>query len=227
MGQPQSLAAAQGIVTILQAMPATLLTTCGNLVTASGSPQVVTPLSMIGITVGVPLQVDVANSEVVTPSAASSSTFTAVFTKNHLPNWTIGSGGTLFSATSVFLGTVQDPTDIVPCVSVAFVQRHIERFDAGFKVNSHPTFLVETLADLTDGKAAEIFILNAADILVSVFMARATIPGASQVYMVYGGQFKKDIPPDLARYKVFPNGRVYRVHQMQVQAVDQFNIQFN
>jgi hypothetical protein len=227
VGQAQTLTIAQGIVTMLQAMPATLLTTCSQLITASGSPQTVAPLSMTGITTGVPFLIDVSNSEVVTPSATTGSTFTAIFTKQHLPNWTIGSGGTLFSSTSVFLGYVQDPTDVTPCVSVTLTQRHMERFDTGYKANSHPTFLVETLADLTDANAAETFILSAGDILMSVFMARATIPNATQAYMVYGGQFKKDIPPEIARYKVFPSGRVYRAHQMQVQAIDQFNVQFN
>lgn len=226
MGQAQTLNIAQGIVQMLQAAPAQLLTTCSQLVNASPSPQTVTPLSMQGISVGTVLLVDVANSEQVTVTATTATTFTAIFSKQHLPDWTIGTGGTLFQAGSVKLGSWQDPTDVTPCASVILLNRRMERLTTGGKVNSHPTFLVETLCDLTDATAAETFLLNAADVLMSIFMARATIPGASQVYMVYGGLFQKNIPPDVAKYRVYPNGRVYRAYQIEVQAIDQYNVQF-
>lgn len=219
-------AIAQGIQTILQATPSSLLTTCPTPIYANASPQTVTPLSMAGISVGVPYLMDVSNSEAVIPSAITSTTFTAIFTKDHAPNWTIGSGTPLYAATSVFLGGVQEPTDVIPCVSILYQQRQTERHTAGWRVHSKPTFLLETLAEYTNPRTAELFIMKAADVLTALFLSRITLPGASQVYVVYGdGAGSAAIPPDVAMYKAFPNGRVYRVHQLKVTATEQYNVQ--
>src|SRR5579863_5830912 len=169
MGQANTNAIAQGLQTLLQSIPSVLLTTCATPITASIAPQTITPLSMAGIVAGTQYLVDVSNSEIITPIAATATNFTAVFSQNHLPNWTIGNVTPLYKPGSVKIGTIQDPTDLVSCVSITLVQRQAERFDAGWKLNSKPTFLLETLADLSNATTAETFIMQAADVLMAIF----------------------------------------------------------
>jgi len=76
------------------------LTLCGiattsNTVSSAGSATI-TPSSMSGLTVGAEVWVDANNSEKVTVTATTSTTFSATFTKTHAPTtsdptWTISS----------------------------------------------------------------------------------------------------------------------------------------
>ena len=133
-------------------------------------------------------------------------------------------GQPLFLASSVQIGEIQDPTDIVPCCSVTWKQRQSERFNSGWQIHSKPTFQIETLCDLKNATAAETFIMQAGDLITGLFISRASVPGAPQVYMVQGGLGQNVPAPDTTSYKLYPGGKVFRVHQCLVQAVDQYQV---
>lgn len=219
--QANSLAIANSLVSIVGALPATMLTAC----TQSISPgtQAVTPQSMNGIATGMSLIVDATNPETVTVASTTSSTFTATFAKSHGPGpWSIGTGGNLYQLAK--LGAMQDPTDVSPYAAVTGRKRKTARFDSGWKVNSVPVFVIETGADLGTPTApvsstnVEQYILNAADILTGFFVAHITLGSVPGVYVTLVDM------DDEFHYNRYPNGHIYRTHYCFVQAIQQFNV---
>jgi hypothetical protein len=209
---------ANSIVNLLTGMPTTLLTTCAATITASASPQTVTPLNMpVSIVVGTLLYVDVSNYEPVLVTATTATTFTAIFSKNHGTTgpWTIGMGPLLYNM--VKLGEVQDGTDLTTYASVTFQSRNTRRFDSGWQINSTPVFQIETAADQTDSTVAETTVMQAADNLTSLFASRYQLNTAG----VYVTLLDQD---DRAAYRVFPNGRIYRISLIYVKCINQYTV---
>ena len=217
-----SSAVANALASLLRGLPTTLLTTSSTQITASGSLQTVTPLApngMNGITNGTVLQVDAANPELVTATNCTGQTFQAVFTLNHIGTWTIGIGPNLFNTVKV--GEVQDPTDISNYAAVLFQSRKSARYDTGWKANSEPTFEVECGYDMTGASTSTVdaAMMNALDILDFLKLQRYTLNAASSG--VYVTLVDKD---DQARWKLYPNGKVYRIGLSYFKVLQQHNL---
>jgi hypothetical protein len=219
MNAPNTIAIAQSIATIQAGMPSQLLSFCSTPITASPSPQAVTPASMLGITAGMQLSVDVTNPETITVTAVTGSTFSAIFTKNHGTNgvqWTIGEGSPLY--TLVKVGAVTDPTDVIAFCAITFDEAKTTRYSSGWRVDDRPVFLIESGFDMTDATAAEQSLMTARDVLIPIYLASVSLNATPGVYITLLPQ------PDKAAYKVYPQGRIYRVHHLMVQAAAQYNI---
>jgi hypothetical protein len=120
--------------------------------------------------------------------------------------------------TLVKVGAVQDPTDVIRYAAITMESRKTERFDSGWKVNSTPVLLVESGVDMTDATLAENTVMDIGDMLTSLFVARLSLGGVPGVYVTLVDQ------DDKAMYKLYPNGRIYRVHQCYVKAIQQYNV---
>lgn len=223
MQRPDTKAIANNILDLLAAVsiPAGLLTTCNQTIFADPvNPQTVTPAAMpAAIQVGATLCIDAGpTQEAVVVTAITSTTFTAIFTQNHvsLP-WIIA----LPVYHTLKLGAMQDPTDIAVYASVSLLHRKTERFaGSGYKVNSLPVLEIETGLDMTnaDMSVVEAKLMDIADALTSLFVERFEIAQAQGVYVNLVDQ------DDEALYKEYPNGRVYRVHLCYVQPIQQYNV---
>ncbi len=219
MNAPNTTAIANAIKAIQAGMPSQLLGFSSTPIAASPSPQAVTPASMLGISVGQQLSVDVTNPEIVTVTAVTGSTFSAVFLKNHGINgvqWTIGIGAPLY--TLVKVGAVTDPTDVVAFCAITFDQGATKRYASGWRVDDRPVFLIESGFDMSDSTIAEQAVMTARDVLIPIYLAQISLNATPGVYITLLPQ------PDKAAYKVYPQGRIYRVHHLMVQAAAQYNI---
>lgn len=216
---PDSNAIANAIALLQSGMPNKLLTWATSPITASGSPQAVTISSTIGLSIGQSLNVDVANPETVTITALSGSTFSAIFTKNHGPTgnpWTVGSGALTY--TLVKVGTVTDPTDVTTYCSVLFGKGKTDRKAVGWRVKAESIFIIESGFDMTDGNAAEVALMTTRDVLLPVYAAQISLNSTPGVYLTLLDH------EDEAMFKQYPNGRIYRVHQLIVGAAHEYNI---
>lgn len=216
---PDSNAIANAIALMQQGMPNKLLTWAISPITASASPQAVTVSSTIGLTVGQSLNVDVTNPETVTITALSGTSFSAVFSKNHGltgQSWTVGSGALTY--TLVKVGAVTDPTDVVTYCSVLFEKGKTDRKAVGWRVKAHSSFIIESGFDMTDGNAAEVALMTTRDVLLPVYAAQISLNSTPGVYLTLLDQ------EDEAMFKAYPNGRIYRVHRLIVEAAHEYNI---
>lgn len=211
---------ANNLVGLLKALalPSGLLTTCSQTIVESLNPQVVTPASMpAGIAVGASLSIDSGVAqELVTVTAVTSTTFTAIFSQNHSGTWNISTP--LYTLAQI--GAVQDPTDVVTYAAITMVTRKTERFTVGWKVNSKPVLQIETGIDTTSAAmpALEGQIMDIADLLTGLFVARYALNSAPGVYVTLVDR------DDQVVYKVYPGGRIYRCHLCYVMPVDQYNV---
>lgn len=211
---------ANNLVGLLKALSLSsgLLTTCSQTIVASLNPQVVTPASMpAAIAVGASLSIDSGVAqELVTVTAVTGSTFTAIFSQNHSGTWNISTP--LYTLAQI--GAVQDPTDVVTYAAVTLTTRKTERFTVGWKVNSKPVLQIESGIDTTSAAmpVVEGQIMDISDLLTGLFVTRYAINGAPGVYV--------DLvdTDDRAVYKVYPGGRIYRCHLCFVVPVDQYNV---
>jgi len=219
MNQANTPAIANSIVSLCTNLPSTLLTMCATQITASASPQTVTPTVMTGITQGVQLLVDLANPETITVASVSGGSFTAVFGKNHSGIWTIGQGPLFYSF--VKLGAVQDPTDITTYAAVTLLKRKTERYDSGWQVHSKPIFQVETGANMqSDSTSSEQIIMKASDLLSFLLVHRYQLNAAPGVYITLTDM------DDSAGYKEYINtGRIYRIVLCYFECVQQYQVQ--
>lgn len=216
---PDSNAIANAISLLQSGMPGKLLTWAITPITASGSPQAVTVSSTIGLTVGLTLNVDVTNPENVVITAVSGSSFSAIFTKNHAltgNSWTIGSGLLVYSLVKV--GAVTDPTDVTTYCAITFEDGMTDRKAVGWRVKAHSAFLIESGFDMSDATLAEQNLMNVRDVLLPVYAAQISLNSTPGVYLTLLDK------ADEAKYKVYPNGRIYRVHLLQVSAAHEYNI---
>jgi hypothetical protein len=216
---PNTNAIAEAIRLIQVGMPQALLTFCSTMITASASPQAVTPASMLGITTGMTLNVDVSNQEAVTVTSTTVTTFSAVFAKNHGLNgaqWTIGTGSLNYSF--VKLGYVTDPTDVTTYCAITFLDGTTKRKASGWRIEDRPRFMVESGFDMTDGTAAEQALMTTRDVLLPIYFAQISLNATPGVYLTLMDQ------PDKAVMRPFPNGRIYRAHLFMVQAANEYNI---
>ncbi len=220
MNAPNTYAVASAIKAIQAGMPSRFLGFCSTPIAASPSPQAVTPASMLGISVGQQLSVDVTNPETITVSAVTGTTFSAVFLKNHGQNgmqWTIGAGAPLYTLAKV--GAVTDPTDVTAFCAVTFDEAKTTRYSSGWRVDDRPVFLIESGFDMTDATQAEQSLMTCRDVLIPIYLAQITLSDTPGVYITLLEQ------PDKALYKAYPQGRIYRVHHLLVRAAVQYNIQ--
>jgi hypothetical protein len=216
MNAPNTGAIGQAIASILSNMPTQMLTACTNQVVASGSAQFVTPLDITGIAPGSVLAVDVLAPESVTVVSVVGGTFSAIFTKNHIGTWTIGTGPNFYTLAK--LGAVVDQTDLMPYAAVTFVSGKTERFVSGWKINSTPRWKIESGFDQTNSTTAELQLCAARDLLLPFFMRNISLGSVPGVYVTL---LDAD---DAALYKEFPNGRVYRLGWIFVKSVQQYNV---
>lgn len=216
---PDTNAIANTIKLFQQGMPTRLLTFCMTMITASASPQAVTPQSMLGITVGITLNVDITNQENVVVTAVTATTFSAIFTKNHGlggVQWTIGTGNLIY--TLVKIGAVVDPTDVTTYCSITFDVGEAKRYASGWRIDERSTFLIESGFDMTDPLSAEQSLMTTRDVLLPIYFAQISLNNTPGIYLTNLNQ------PDRSAYKLYPNGRIYRVHLLTVQAVGHYNI---
>lgn len=217
---PDTNSIANNISLIQQGMPSTFLAFCKTPITASGNPQTVTPVNMpSGLTVGSVLNIDVTAQENITLTAVTGNTFTAVFTKDHGLTgdaWTVGSGALTYSL--VKIGAVTDPTDVINYCSITFDEGKTEPLATGWRVRAHTTFQIESGFDMSDGTVAEQSVMTVRDVLLPIYSAKITLNAATGVYLTLLDQ------SDRARFKAFPNGRVYRIHQMYIKAALEYNV---
>jgi hypothetical protein len=216
---PDSNAIASAIALMQQGMPSKLLTWATTPITASGSAQAVTVSSTAGLSLNQSLNVDVTNPETVTITALSGSTFSAVFSKNHGltgQSWTVGSGALTY--TLVKVGAVTDPTDVTTYCSITFDKGKTERKAVGWRVKAHSTFLIESGFDMSDANAAETALMTTRDVLLPVYAAQISLNSTPGVYLTL---LDTD---DEAKYKMYPNGRIYRVHHLLIAAAHEYNI---
>lgn len=229
---PSSVAIADEVVVLLAGLPTTLLAFTSTPITASGNPQAVTPIGptgMTGIATGVQLLVDAANPEQVVVTATTSTTWSAVFTKNHSQIWSIGLPPFLYSSGFAKLGEIQDPTNSAAYASVTFARGRTKHFDSGFRINDYPALQIESGFALTNSTStlnsttAETQLLQARDVLIPFFIAQLSLQQTPGVYVVFLGE--NNVGTDKGMYKRYPNGLVYRIHLMEVMAVQQYNVQ--
>lgn len=216
---PDSNAIANAIALMQQGMPSKLLTWATTPITASGSPQAVTVSSTIGLVVGNTLNVDVTNPENVVITAVSGSTFSAIFTKNHGltgSSWTVGSGALTYSLVKV--GAVTDPTDVTTYCAITFEKGKTDRKAVGWRVKAHSAFLIESGFDMSDANAAETALMTTRDVLLPVYASQISLNSTPGVYLTL---LDTD---DEAKYKAYPNGRIYRVHLLTVAAAHEYNL---
>jgi hypothetical protein len=216
---PDSNAIANAIALLQGGMPGKLLTWATTPITASGSPQAVTVSSTIGLSMGNTLNVDVTNPENVVITAVSGTSFSAIFTKNHGllgTSWTIGSGSLTYSLVKV--GAVTDPTDVTTYCSITFENGMTDRKAVGWRVKAHTAFLIESGFDMSDATLAEQNLLSTRDVLLPVYAAQISLNSTPGVYLTLLDK------ADAAKYKAYPNGRIYRVHLLQVAAAHEYNI---
>lgn len=216
---PDSNAIASSIALLQSGMPGKLLTWAIAPITASGSPQAVTVASTIGLSIGNTLNVDVTNPENVVITAVSGSTFSAVFAKNHGLTgtaWTIGSGALVYSLVKV--GAVTDPTDVTSFCAITFDQGMTDRKAVGWRVKAHSAFLIESGFDMSDANIAEQNLMTTRDVLLPVYASQISLNSTPGVYLTLLDK------ADVAKYKAYPNGRIYRVHLLQVVAAHEYNI---
>jgi hypothetical protein len=116
-------------------------------------------------------------------------------------------------------GAIQDPTDVTPCCGVFFDHGVTKRFDSGWKVNDLPAIKIESIMDLNDGTATEIFLANMRDIVIPFFIKQVSLQSTPGVYVTFLGDI------DRAFFMKTPNGIDYRFHWMWVKAVQQYNVQ--
>ncbi len=219
---PDTNAIAASIQSIQTGMPSALLAFCNTMVTASASPQAVTPASMLGITTGMMLNVDVNNQEIVTVTSTTVTTLSAVFTKDHGLNgvqWTIGTG--LLNYDTIKLGAITDPTDVIKYCAITFNDGETIRKASGWRLENRPRFLVESGFDNTNATTAQQALMTTRDVMLPIYFAQISLNNTPGVYLTLINQ------PDRALYKLFPNGRIYLVHQAMVQAVSQYNVSTN
>lgn len=120
------------------------------------------------------------------------------------------------------LGTVTDPTDVAIYGAVTFQQGMTKRYtNVGWKIDDTPGWLIESGIDQTNGDTSVIEeqLMDIRDLLIATFAASVSLNSTGQVYDVT----LYDVP-DKAAFKVYPNGRIYRVHQLMVKAHQQFNV---
>lgn len=121
------------------------------------------------------------------------------------------------------LGTITDATDVGGVYASVTLQMGVTKryTNVGWKIDDSPVFLIESGIDQTSGDTSVIEqqLLDIRDLLVSTFTATVSLNGTYEVYDVtlYDA-------PDKAAFKVYPNGRIYRVHQLLVKAHQQFNV---
>jgi hypothetical protein len=216
---PDSLALATSIKLLQTGMPSKLLTWATTPIAAQVSPQAVTVSSTIGLSMGMTLNVDVSNPESIVITALSGTTFSAVFTKNHgitgAP-WTIGSGQLTY--TLVKIGAVTDPTDVTSYCAITFRKGTTSRKAVGWRVKAHSMFLLESGFDMSDSTAAEVSLCNTRDVLLPVYAAQISLNSTPGVYVTLLDE------TDEGMYRAYPNGRIYRVHQLLLGAAHEYNI---
>jgi len=118
-------------------------------------------------------------------------------------------------------GAVVDPTDVVTFASVTFVRGITKRFTAGWKIDDHPIFLIESGFSMTDSTVAETQLTDVRDLLINTFSQTFILGGS--IPGVYDTRIVDE--PDESFYKAFPNGVVYRIHHLKVQVLQQYNVQ--
>lgn len=221
MSQPSTKTSANALKALLAAVsiPEGQLTTCSQAITASGTPQTVTPASMNGITTGMSLAIDIGpDQELVTVTATTGGTFTAIFSQNHLTTpWVIATP----AYNTIKLGPMQDPTDAGNMyAAVTLIRRKTVRMEAGWRVNSKPILEIETGILLTNAntEVVEGQLMDVADALSRLFVERFALNGAQNVIVTLVDM------DDTALYKEFPNGQVYRIHLTYVEPVQQYNV---
>lgn len=130
-------------------------------------------------------------------------------------------------------GSIIDPTDVVNYVSVTFEEGYTRRYtNTGWKMDDAPIFLIESgfpysgPAVTADSTTTENLLTDARDLLIPLFAATVSLGGTPNVGGPVAGVYDVTLSdmPDKALYKLYPNGSIYRVHQLFVKAHQQYNV---
>ncbi len=133
----------------------------------------------------------------------------------------------------VKFGAIADPTDVTNYASVTFAEGYTKRYtNTGWKMDDALVFEIESgffYSDpnaATDTTAVEDLLADTRDLLIPLFAATVSLGGTPTGSPV-AGMYDLTLAdmPDKSAYKLFPNGRVYRVHQLWVRAHAQYNVQ--